>query len=81
MQPQIKALVFDCGGVLGGNAPSRMLRILAERYDEQLRDQIRHAHKLPDGKPGPFYKYWNKIKVDPEYTEEHYWRDFKAFGL
>jgi len=74
---RIKAVIFDCGGVLSANVPSRMLKTLAERYPEGQKDSIRFCHKNADGKPGPCYKYWNNIKLISEYTEADYWRDFK----
>ncbi|ELR15069.1 HAD hydrolase, family IA, variant 3 subfamily protein [Acanthamoeba castellanii str. Neff] len=60
---KIKGVIFDCGGVLAGNVPSRMLKTLAQRYPEEQRDTI---------------QYWNNIKSMPEYKEADYWQDFKT---
>ena len=77
----LKAVVFDVGGVLMNEMPSAMLRQLAEKYPEELRDAIRHAQKTADGKPGACYPYWNIIKTDPSYTTENYFQDFKVTGM
>lgn len=75
---KIKGVIFDCGGVLAGNVPSRMLKTLAQRYPEEQRDTIQYCHKGPDRAPGPCYRYWNNIKSMPEYKEADYWQDFKT---
>jgi hypothetical protein len=45
-----------------------------------LLSSCRYCHKGPNSKPGPCYKYWNNIKLMPEYTEADYWLDFKTMG-
>jgi HAD superfamily hydrolase (TIGR01509 family) len=76
-QPPVLAVVFDAGGVLTGNVPTKALKTLANRYSGDVAEQIRWAHKNQLGKYGICGHLWNKIKLDPTYTEEQYWKDFK----
>ena len=50
-----------------------MFEELAKKYTGEQAEHIRDAHKHN-------YDCWNKFKVDPAYTEDHYWEDIIKAG-
>jgi len=66
-----KVVVFDLGGVLVCDVPSKMLKRLAKSLNASPQ-QFSHfvtAHTLHKDA-------WDRFKIDPSYSEEKYWEDF-----
>lgn len=73
-QFDVKAVVFDCGGVLAEDCPVLCYQHLAEtRYPPSERARISDMHKRN-------YQLWNRFKVEKGYTETMYWSDLIANG-
>jgi hypothetical protein len=71
---KIKAVVFDCGGVLAEDCPVLCYHHLATKYPESERPRIMDMHKRN-------YQLWNKFKIEKGYTEAMYWTDLIQNGM
>lgn len=65
---KIRAVVFDCGGVLAEDCPVLCYHHLSTKYPVSERARIMDMHKRN-------YQLWNKFKIDKSYTEAMYWND------
>jgi len=67
----IRAVVFDCGGVLVEDCPTLCFVHLAQRYPESERARVKNGHQNN-------YSSWNKFKIDKSFREVDYWKEVIA---
>eukprot|EP01112_Ceratiomyxa_fruticulosa_P018329 TRINITY_DN5838_c0_g1_i1.p1 TRINITY_DN5838_c0_g1~~TRINITY_DN5838_c0_g1_i1.p1 ORF type:complete len:223 (-),score=33.33 TRINITY_DN5838_c0_g1_i1:1045-1713(-) len=67
MDSKVNTIIFDFGGVLGTDVEYRCVfnRIHADKHD-----QVKHTIR----------KLWNKIRVDPAFTEDIFWKELIDTG-